>query len=93
MTHAIENEIKEAIKSNKIFSVTFTKKDGSQRKMIARSGVKKHLKTGGTASTTSHIPKYFTVFDMKIQQYRNINVETISAFKCGVEFSGPVVEN
>ena len=92
MTQQIENEIRSAIKTGKIFSVTFTKKDGTLRDMIARSGVKKHLKTDGTPSTTSHIPKYFTVFDMQKEAYRNINVETICKFKCGVQFTGPVKE-
>ena len=31
---------------NKIFSVEFTKKDGTLRKMVCRLGVKKHLKGG-----------------------------------------------
>ena len=91
MTQQIQNDIKDAIETGKIFSVTFTKKDNSLRNMIARSGVKKHLKTENTPSTTAHIPKYFTVFDMQIGQYRTINIETICKFKCNIEYSGPVV--
>ena len=91
MTQQIQNDIKEAIKTGLIFSVTFTKKDGTQRDMVARSGVKKHLKGDGP-STTAHIPKYFTVFDMQKAAYRTINIETICKFKCNIEFTGPAIE-
>ena len=66
----------------KIFQVTFTKKNGELRKMTCRLGVKKGQKTGAP-STTAHIPQYLTVFDMKIQQYRNINIQKLTYFKCG----------
>ena len=66
-----------------IFSVVFTKKDGTKRRMVCRLGVTKHLKNGveRVASTTSHIPKYLTVYDMENHGYRNINVETIESIK------------
>lgn len=78
----MKEEILNAIKGGKIFKCSFVKKDGSVREMIARMGVKKHLKGGGPSSV-SHIPKYLTVFDMKKEQYRNINIETLQTFKCG----------
>lgn len=64
---------------NSIFTVTFVKKDGSLRKMNCRKGVKKYLKGSGKPSTTHHIPKYITVFDMVKKGYRTINVTTIQA--------------
>lgn len=70
--------------NGKIFTVTFRKKDGSLREMNARMGVQKHLRSDGkVASTTSHISKYATVYDMKAKGYRNINLETLEKFKCG----------
>jgi len=62
------------------FSVLFEKKDKSFRKMNCRLGVKKYLKSNGS-STTSHIPKYITVYDMTKRSYRNINLETIQKIK------------
>lgn len=82
---AITIQIKSAMKSGKIFNVKFIKKNGDLRDMTARMGVKKHhINTPSVPSTTAHIPKYLTVFDMKIQQYRNVNVDAIIDFRCGI---------
>ena len=62
--------------SNKIFSVVFTKKDGSLRTMQCLFNVKKHLTTN-KASTTAHIAKYVTVFCCTKKQYRNVNVQAL----------------
>lgn len=70
--------------NGKIFTVVFRKKDGTMREMNARLGVRKHLRSGTPkTSTTSHIDKYVTVYDMKSEGYRNINLETLVKFKCG----------
>lgn len=73
--------LKSLIQSNghQIFSVSFTKKDGTTRQMTCRLGVKAPLKGG--SNTVAHIPKYLTVFDMTKQAYRNINTETITEIK------------
>lgn len=83
MNTVIENAIREAMTSGKIFSVIFTKKDGSSRKMRARMGVTKHHVHEGRPSTTAHIPNYLTVFDLDKEAYRTVNVNTITDFKCG----------
>jgi hypothetical protein len=76
------NEAKEIIlgTNGKLFSVTFIKKDGSLRDMTCRLGVQKHLKGG--KSTTSHIERLITVFEMisgiSEPRYRNINTETLT---------------
>lgn len=76
----VARSIKALLVSNndKTFTVEFIKKDGTLRKMNCRLGVKKHLKTG-QASSTSHIPRYLTVFDMQKGSYRTINTETIQS--------------
>lgn len=61
---------------NKIFSVEFTKKDGSLRKMVCRLGVKKHLR-GGTLGYDAEALNYLTVFDMDAGEYRTININTL----------------
>ena len=63
--------------NGKVFGVCFTKKDGSLRKMACRFNVKSYLRTEGTPSTTAHIAKYITVFDMHKQAYRNVNLNTL----------------
>jgi len=80
----IITQIKKAMLSGLIFVVKFTKKDKTLRTMTARMGVKKHLvHNDGRKSTTAHIEKYITVFDMGKKAYRTVNVETMTYFKCG----------
>ena len=71
--------LKSVSKSGKIYSVVFTKKDGSERIMSCRQGVTKHLR-GGT-STTAHIPHLLTTYSCNDKGYRNINICTISQIK------------
>jgi len=73
------NEIRKS--QGGFFSVVFIKKNGDERKMTCRLGVKKHLRGSGKPSTTFHIPKYITVFDVNSKGYRNINVKTIQGLR------------
>lgn len=69
------DNVEKILNSNgKIFSVTFTKKDGTTRVMNARLGVKKYLKGG---ASTLNEDEYITVFDMQKLGYRAINRKTI----------------
>jgi hypothetical protein len=71
--------------NGRFFTATFVKQDGSTRVMNARLGVQSHS-NGGTPSTASY-DKYMTVFDVKKNGYRTINLETISEVKVnGVTF-------
>jgi hypothetical protein len=63
---------------SKIFSVEFTKKDGSLRKMTCRLGVKKYLK-GGELGYDAEALNYLTVFDLQSEEYRTINVNTLKS--------------
>ena len=80
-------EIMKKISENgKIFSVIFTKKDGSERKMVCRLGVKRYL--SGGKNPVHHIPKYLTVYDIQAKGYRNINFDTLKCAKGnGQEYS------
>jgi len=69
------NKIQEVSKNGKMFGVTFTKKDGSKRKMNCRLGVKKHLRGG--KSTTAHIPELLTVYSLDAEGYRNVRLDTV----------------
>ena len=76
----------------KIFSVTFTKKDGTVRDMVCRTGVHKNL-TGcvdgrGSINRKANDADHsvITVFDMQKNDYRRINAETVTRIKVdGVE--------
>lgn len=64
----------------KIFTVTFIKKDGSERVLTGRLGVTKHL-VGGE-NTVAHKPEYLTVYDMQKGDYRNVNLDTVMSMRC-----------
>ena len=69
----------------KIFSVSFIKKDGTERNMICRLGVQKYLTGGKNVNDPS---KYLTVFDMQKKAYRNVALETIYRLRCKDVFIG-----
>lgn len=82
-------EIIEEIKGE-LFSVIFTKKDGSEREMLCRRGVKKH--TNGVGLKFDAISKgLLPVYDMGLARkvgedelkkcYRMVNVNTLSQIK------------
>lgn len=66
--------------SGKIFTCTFIKKNGEERKIHARLGVTKHLKGGIKGYDYDHL---VTVFDLKAKEYRTINAETVKEIKFG----------
>ena len=63
--------------NGKIFSATFIKKDGTERKMTCRLSVKKHLK-GGKLSFNPTDKNLIPVYEMK-NGYRFINLNTIKS--------------
>ena len=65
---------------DKIFTVSFTKKDGSLRLMNARRGVTKGVKGVGMSYDPSK-KGLVVVFDMQKQAFRMINANTIHEIK------------
>ena len=63
----------------KIFSVSFIKKDGTERTMVCRLGVQKHLTGGKNVNDPS---QHLTVFDMHKKAYRNVALRTIYRLRC-----------
>jgi hypothetical protein len=76
MIHKIMNS------KGSVFTVNFTKKDGTERIMNARLGVKKHLK-GGSLPYNAVEHGLIPVFDMQLGAYRMINKNTINAIRIG----------
>ena len=69
----------------KIFSVSFIKRDGTERTMVCRLGVQKYLTGGKSVNDPS---KHLTVFDMQKNAYRNVALETIYRLRCKDVFIG-----
>ena len=68
----------------KYFSVVFTKKDNSIRRMTARIGVKKGVKgVGMKYDPADH--GMMVVWDAGVQGFRMVNLSTIISFKCGAK--------
>ena len=69
----------EIIKSGLFFSAEFIKKDGSVRKVRARSGVKKYLRPNAKPRTYNPTELgYITIFDLDKEDYRLINLQTLT---------------
>lgn len=69
-----------SINGNKIFTVVFTKKDGTERKMRAMLGVKVHLK-GGELTYDATEKNYLIVWDLDKKSYRTVNFNTLKSIK------------
>lgn len=71
--------------NGRFFSVVFIKKDGTERHMVARLGVTKHLKGGQCTLDKS---RYIVAYDVENGGYRSINRDTIISCKLdGVEYA------
>lgn len=66
----------------KVFTATFTKKDGTVRRMNARLGVRKNVKGVGLKFKPAD-KGLITVFDMQKDEHRMINLATLQEFTCG----------
>ena len=81
----LNNEFK-----NEIMSITFFKADKTVREITCRTGVKSHLAGGKSTVDKS---RYYNVFDMQLNGYRNVNLSTILEVrgnKCIYKF--PLIE-
>ena len=77
-----KREAKKLILENRssIFSVLFTKKDGSKRSMNARLDVKSKLKGGELKYNPANF-NYVIAYDMIKKNYRTININTLERLK------------
>ena len=76
------DEMVKMIKSTKgrFFSCVTLKSDGSYRKWVARTGVKKGVKGVCRKNTKENLVK---VFDMQINQFRTLDANKLLSFNCG----------
>lgn len=66
----------------RIMSIVFKKKDGTYRTMVCRKGVTKGV-TGKGMRYRPLAKGLMPVFDMQKQEYRQVNLLTVSSFKAG----------
>ncbi len=73
----MRNELRQLLRESRgtIFTVKFTKLNGQERTLNGRLGV--HTKTG-RPSSTAHIPKYLTVYDIGNKGFRTVNLDTVT---------------
>jgi cystathionine beta-lyase/cystathionine gamma-synthase len=62
-----------------MFTVVFEKKDKTIRTLNGRLQVWKYTKGG--VNTVAHIPDYMTMFDVNINDYRNVNVNRVTEMR------------
>jgi hypothetical protein len=71
------SELKRLVANGKIFSVVFVKRtDGTERKMICRTGVRKGV-TGRGSTYDPESKNLLTVFDMEKEAFRTIPAEGV----------------
>ena len=75
---AVKNTI-DATKG-RFFIVTFIKADGTIRKMITRTGVKKGIKGTGVPMKSADAIR---LYDVNIQQYRTVKPSNVIGVQCG----------
>lgn len=73
-------KVLEAKRKGCFLSIWFIKKDGTERKMTCRFGVKKYLKGGKTNLDES---KFFIVYSTADKDYRAVNKDTVFKVKVG----------
>jgi len=87
MKQISRSKVKELIESSngQVFSAIFVKKDGTERKMSCRLGVKKHVNGTGMAYKPSNYD-LIGVYDMNNKGYRMINLNTVKALQVNKTF-------
>ena len=66
--------------AGQLVGLDFVKADGSDRKITARLGVRKHLR-GGVNTVEGQDRPYITMFDMSVLGYRAVNLATVSCVR------------
>jgi hypothetical protein len=64
----------------RIVSARFVKKDGSERRMVCRSGVTRHRR-GGSLGFDPAAKDLYPCFDMQSREYRFISLATLQELK------------
>ena len=69
---------------SRMFVVRFTKQDGTERTMYAKTGVKRHLsRNPNKRKVTNANPNIIRVYDCESKSYKSFKLESVTEFKCG----------
>lgn len=72
-----------ASKNGSFFSVTFTKLNGEERKIVGRFGVTKHLKGG----LRTALPEDWVIYSIQDKGYRTIKQDNVKSLRIhGIEY-------
>lgn len=70
--------------NSRMFVVRFTKQDGTERTMYAKTGIKRHLSKRPDKRVLQNTnPNIVRVFDMESKSYKSFKLESVTEFKCG----------
>jgi hypothetical protein len=95
----IDKKLLKEFGDNKLFTVTFIKKDGSVRHMTCRNGVKKHLNPNSRGMSEAQLENLelnniLRVFEMPAGQYRSIPCDRLLEIKGhGYKFSRESIDS
>lgn len=68
---------------SRMFVVRFTKQDGSERVMYAKTGIKRHLsKKPNKRKVSINNPNLIRVYDCESKSYKSFRLSSVSEFKC-----------
>ena len=69
---------------SRMFVVRFTKLDGSERTMYAKTGIKRHLSKRPDKRVLQNTnPNIVRVFDMESKSYKSFKLDSVLSFRCG----------
>lgn len=72
-----------AAKNGSFFSVTFTKLNGEERKIVGRFGVTKHLKGG----MSNALPQDWVIYSVQDKGYRTVKTDNVKSVRIhGIEY-------
>lgn len=73
-----------AADTGSFFSVTFTKLNGEERKIVGRFGVTKHLKGG----IRTALPGDWVIYSVQDKGYRTVKQDNVKSFRIhGIEYN------
>ena len=69
---------------SRMFVVRFTKQDGIERVMYAKTGIKRCLSKNPNKRKVQNInPNIVRVYDCESKSYKSFKLETVTEFMCG----------
>ena len=70
--------------NSRMFVVRFTKQDGTERTMYAKTGIKRHLSKKPNKRKVSNVNNdIMRVFDCESKSYKSFKLDSVLSFRCG----------